>query len=882
MSEASSALERQLTALREEYARTLSRAVSAEAKVAERDQELVKLQKRMVDGVAPQPPADTAPASLPAPSTAKPLVEDDAGGACAAGCTRHGNCDAVTGECACPFTHGGKACDEPRMPACALDEHETLNLSFLASEDAWRALRDVSAVPGEDARRTAPPVLWLGPVTCECVLQAVSTLSLQASPMPPVWPAYIEHPFLSLQRVPCIDAPRATTVGALWERGGIADTAGGAANEPLPWAYLPVFAFLKQFPAHAPMLLPAGYVAEQTYMHPPGRAMDLDFSAPPPQPTRMPLGQLVSSMRRSGLRLLPRVHCAPHGCNGVGWCDGSVASTGPPRCRCAAGMMGKRGLTSLRRSARDGAVGAAAGCDARAARRRVKGLFGGGAGASAALADHDRFGPDHWRQSVGAAANAVRPCPNGCSGRASRCSYGFCHCMRGFWGLDCGHSLQSVASIHKPRPRVYVHPLPPALRRSCNWWHLPEDVGERLLSSPHAEADPAKADLFWIYGCPNGDTILPAVRWIQQRGGPWWNASVTAGKPRHVLVVGHEEGWAEVWRYLVHWLRGAAGDHANKHGTWDALHPASPTRQLAIVQLSGKSDYPAAGERNPIRCVSSDAPCYVCFQPGKDVMVPGHPGLIDYPRRECSQFGSMGAYEPGRAGAPRPRTGRPEVLFGGAVWTIPQGPGLYESSRLVLYLCHKNASRRGHDYQIVQTETQPESVHRWEVEERIDLISAARQATYCLVPEGKAGGYGHRAIAYLMLGCVPIFSKERFSSAFFHEAINWSAISLHVPPSDMPRLPQILQASDAAAMRAAASGVRRRLLWASIYGGCHLVGPDEGGKADAFDTLMQVLAVPRRHFGVSAIHSAPRAPEQHHKLTAWLQHQGGAYCAPAK
>ena len=34
VSEASSALERQLTALREEYARTLSRAVSAEAKLA--------------------------------------------------------------------------------------------------------------------------------------------------------------------------------------------------------------------------------------------------------------------------------------------------------------------------------------------------------------------------------------------------------------------------------------------------------------------------------------------------------------------------------------------------------------------------------------------------------------------------------------------------------------------------------------------------------------------------------------------------------------------------------------------------------------------------------------------------------------------------------
>ena len=196
-----------------------------------------------------------------------------------------------------------------------------------------------------------------------------------------------------------------------------------------------------------------------------------------------------------------------------------------------------------------------------------------------------------------------------------------------------------------------------------------------------------------------------------------------------------------------------------------------------------------------------------------------------------------------------------------------------------MYLCHKNASTRGLDYQIVQTEIQPESVHKWEVDQRIDLLTAARQATYCVVPEGKAGGYGHRAIAYIMLGCVPIFSKEAYSRPFFAEAINWSAISLHVPPSEMPRLPQILAASDPVAMRAAASGMRRRLLWASIYGACHLEA-HEGGDADAFDTLMQVLAVPRRHFAVSAMHSAPRAPEVFRHLRPWLRGlRGGAYCA---
>ena len=285
-----------------------------------------------------------------------------------------------------------------------------------------------------------------------------------------------------------------------------------------------------------------------------------------------------------------------------------------------------------------------------------------------------------------------------------------------------------------------------------------------------------------------------------------------------MIVAGHEEGWAEVWRYLIHWLRGAVGDHANKAHTWDELHPASHSRQLGVVQLSGRSDYPAEGQPRPVRCVSSDAPCYVCFQPGKDVMVPGHPGLVDYPAGDCRRFDELGAYARGPAGLPRPRRGSPQLLFGGAVWTIPQGPDLYEPSRLVLYLCHKNASLRGLDYSIVQSETQPESVHAWEVERRIDLIGTARHASFCVVPEGKAGGYGHRAIAYLMLGCVPVFSKERFSVPFFEQAINWSTISLHVPPADMPRLPQILASADADALRRAAAGLRRGRKYKSMAG----------------------------------------------------------------
>ena len=790
------------------------------------------------------------------------------------------------------------------MPACALEDESdgSLNLSYLASEEAWLSARD------SDSRRTTPAVLWLGIVPCACIQQAMSALSLQASPMPPTWPPFIELPFLSLQRVPCVDT--ALSVGRLW--------ANGAQGE-LIWAYLPAFAFLKQFPAHSPMIVPPGYLDELAYSKPPGRAANLDFGRLPPTPHATPLNQLIPALHPPP-KLLPGSSCGVNGCHGVGWCDGSLSSS-PPRCRCAKRMMGRSGLRALRRgslnepfglgngaekdncgdgldgggrgrrrrSFRDVRVGGAVSAAHSIRRRGRRGVPGEVTPIHAGTSDDpDWFGPDRWRQSLDP-ATTIKPCPNECSkrGLGGRCEYGFCHCTIGSWGVDCGLSIafaSADSSLAASKPRVYVYPLPPGLRRSCNWWHLPEDVGDRLLRSEYVEVDPFKADLFWVYGCPNGDMILPTIRWIQ-RAHPHWNASVIAGRPRHALVVGHEEGWAEVWRYLVHWLRGPSGDHANKQHAWDELHPASPTRQLAILQLSGRSDYAAEGQRYPIRCVSSDAPCYVCFQPSKDVMIPGQPGLVDYPAGGvCNDLADLKAFDDGASasvGVPLPRRGSPTLLFGGAVWTIPQGPGLFEASRLVPYLCHKNASRRSHghlDYLLVQTEVQPESVHPWQIEQRIDLLEIARHATYCLVPEGKAGGYGHRAIAYLMLGCVPIFTKERFSYAFFDSALNWSAISVHVPPAEIPKLPTILSRIDPNLLRRAAASIRRRLLWASIYGACHLRGRSAGGTSDAFDTLMAVLATPRRHFAISDDHREPRAPDRHEDLAAWLRQRGGAYC----
>ena len=429
---------------------------------------------------------------------------------------------------------------------------------------------------------------------------------------------------------------------------------------------------------------------------------------------------------------------------------------------------------------------------------------------------------------------------------------------------------------------MFVYEIPAALRKSCGMWRLSEDLGDRMLLSANLEPDDTKANYFWVYGCPNGDTILPTLRWVKEQR-PFWNASVQ-GAARHVLAVGHEEGWAEVWSLLGRWLS-RNGDHENRRGGWDDLHPASPTRQLAVLQLSGASDYTPLG-KPPHRGVSRGAHCRVCFQPGKDVMVP-------VPRNHgLSRL--LGAFRArvGRAAAAVGRLrqdGSAELTAGDAEALLRWG-GADEDAR-------PRAVRAEPRGAVLLLEESVEGARLLHPADRIgadlgERLGGGEAGGLLQVHTGrrvlrgarrKIGSYGHRSIIALMLGCVPVLSKE-LSANFFDEVIDWDAISLRVPPL-MPPLPSRLAAADAAALRRAAGNLRRRLLWTSIYGGCHLDGESDGGRADAFDTLMEVLARPRRHFVRSAAHALPggptRAPEFLYDLYPWLRQRGGDECTRA-
>ena len=852
-----------------------------------------------------------------------------------------------------PADSGGTARDE-----------EVVNLSGMASEGFWYGMRDVRAKG--DARRTAPPHRWVGMVTCRCVRQAVAVYSLQRSPEPATWPPYIGHTEIALQRAVCVDEP--LSVAELWS----------SPPPSLRWSYVPLIAWLKPYPAHSPMLLPLGLVPERDFMQPKephlthlvAAAAKAAAAAPPPPPRE--LNDMLPGIGRP--QPAPKNACGTHACHAAGWCGTWSGPwkrrAGKPKCRCLADWL--ETSSSLRNAhrgtnaARWSGPGAAqrAGCPA-APRPWEPGMERARWARSPAQmaahdAEHDRFGTDRWRTGHGTIPRA-KACPNECLGRGA-CSHGFCHCNSGYWGLDCGLSSTRLGALAARgggggvRPRVFVYEVPPALRRSCAPWTFSDDLGDRLLASDHLEPNASRAELFWIYGCPNGDTVLPGLRWVKTRF-PHWAAAVRAGVARHVMAVGHEEGWAEVWSLLGRWI-GPSGDHGNHRGLWDDLHPASPSRQLVSLQLSGMSDYTADGSPRR-RGVSHNAACRICFQPGKDVAVPGFPGVMDYPddhgrpalyaetmrslapRRgllmtartfltgtptrwraaaatgasrsasaSCSSSRTeMTVAPPRRASSRRacssPERCRPRRTGRGCTsrrgWcstsagrTARSAPTTSTCGRRSQCWSRSRAGRwsgrstrgRSRGRRVPPPWVSPASAPDLPWIFPASTLHLPRtsyrprgQASLCAVPEGKIGSYGHRATNALLLGCVPLVTKELFSYSIFHEAIDWSSISLHVPPAQMPALPALLARTDVEALRRAAAPLRRRLLWTSIYGDCHF-RKGEGGEADAFDTLMDVLRTPRRQaFSVTAAHKAPRAPELLDELFPWLRRlPDGAAC----
>ena len=274
------------------------------------------------------------------------------------------------------------------------------------------------------------------------------------------------------------------------------------------------------------------------------------------------------------------------------------------------------------------------------------------------------------------------------------------------WRLwEAAHALPPPSPQQPPpRPRIFVYDLPARWRLGPQLLaELDYGLLERLLLSPHREADPMHADYFWVPG-PN---LQPARKLaLVKANWPYWNRTVQQARERgsaparHILTLLGERAVGDTdlrprapaklsarsggrvgrpagrSRGLGASVAAAAGSAAvDSAAVASGMGPemsaemsaASPSRAWLALTLNGMSDFDPTIAHNitrPLRrpihhhwppsatpsaqhgaphSVGSEAglPCHVCFQRGVDIVIPPPADSIDVP--SCAELRALTA-----------------------------------------------------------------------------------------------------------------------------------------------------------------------------------------------------------------------------------------------
>jgi hypothetical protein len=314
---------------------------------------------------------------------------------------------------------------------------------------------------------------------------------------------------------------------------------------------------------------------------------------------------------------------------------------------------------------------------------------------------------------------------------------------------------------------------------------------------------------------------------------PYLNDSIADGKTRHFITLTCDHG-------------PSGCDYAERTITRGRLpafyNPADPGRVVGHLMFHGLQDGPAVG----------DPRCIVCFQPGKDIVVPVDDTNACGPR--CGY--SLEALREHSVWSPANDARRLSLLseeretllfYAGRINIERPTDG----SGRVQVLTHAGRPR----FKVINTHAVGES-DRAKFRSFIVEMSASE---FCYVPLGQNDGPPDRYVAAMMFGCIPVMltaarvdlwdrNPDRYlgfkqvpMALPLGERLDWSKFSVLVPMEQVEHLHLILGNISTAQRHRLRRGMLRawpRLLYSSIFGS--YVG--ESGQGDAFDTLMEVMA----------------------------------------
>eukprot|EP00899_Mesostigma_viride_P005380 jgi/Mesvir1/14843/Mv05465-RA.1 len=447
---------------------------------------------------------------------------------------------------------------------------------------------------------------------------------------------------------------------------------------------------------------------------------------------------------------------------------------------------------------------------------------------------------------------ALEPfCYNNCSGRG-RCLSGFCHCQRGYFGVDCSQWIHAGRILHTIKdalpeasptplgvagppamPLVYVYELPSQflswltlLQGQAPWDGMRSTLGslllERLLCSRHRTTNPFEADFYLVpvTGRKELDRVLVAK--VIEEQFPFW--SRRPGVPDHLWITLDAEGPPAYFT-----TNGQAG--------------------RVPVMLRRKSVFLSNMGSTIVRVHPMGRRASPPFIQKQDILLPLDLGL---------QVADISRHSPHMPGAAKPKK-RPQLLyFAGGVLPEDKVSATFTRNRIFRELAPQQAaisgapavpatptssSKKGKsDGSSSSKSSSPSSVLVLNTVKEGDpkFYEHHLSSLFCLAPPSRTGTACAALSVAALMGCIPVIVADKWALPF-EELLPWDRFSVRIPEGQLGTLVATLKgiqsnATRVAEMQAELACASQLLLWSSLVG-----SSGETGIYDGFSALMSVL-----------------------------------------
>jgi len=416
-------------------------------------------------------------------------------------------------------------------------------------------------------------------------------------------------------------------------------------------------------------------------------------------------------------------------------------------------------------------------------------------------------------------------CPLGCSGRGVCKDHSFCHCLPGYWGMDCAQSMghdgrpvlfdgRGKERYANATPNIYIydfggsghHQYQSYFGRAAvlhNWVGDYARAGQsklrdRLLASAHRTLDPERAHYFYIpihfTASSQGAVDFIRAKW------PWFDE--LNGK-RHLLFTANDGGADEMYRF---W-------DMKKYKLGRVEGTATPIfmQHVGVIQHMGQL----------VGTQAQGLKFGGMFRPGLDILLPPEqPVDLKNLWRHAPWFGGRDAVK-AAGGGREPGEEKGKVFFAGTIYLGEQ------SVRAMVYKAlHGRPGMRMYAKSI-----------------QSHYYGNMTTSQFCLAPPGMRGGWGRRTTLVATFGCIPLVVEDNRVQPFedIYDPDSYTVRVLEKDVDSIGELVDSISEEKISAMRRTIDCLIPKWMWSSMHGAMPTAASRMTDADDVFGALMLLL-----------------------------------------